>query len=385
MNLIPNKRVIIDCDTGIDDALALMLAVASKDIEVAAVTVVCGNVPTDIGAANTRLVLKLMGREDIPVIAGAAKPLARPLVTAQDTHGMDGLGETKWGRMAAAGEKTDIEEISAAAYIAQSLAKEPGLSVIALGPMTNIAAAMQMDCEAFKNIGCFISMGGSYKSHGNCSPVAEFNYWVDPEAARYVYEHTPVKLHMVGLDVTRKIVLTPDIQSLISRFENERAEFILDITKFYTDFHWKQERVLGCVINDPLAVAYFIEQCAGENERINGENGLYTDKTGLCGQARLCTGFESYVTVETDGLCVGQTIVDDHGFWRKPSNALVLTKTDVYRFMRLFLNTLFPQYEQEIKAGLAQVYGSERPSGNAGLLSEQCTKHFDKEEADCNE
>ncbi len=340
MNLIPNKKVIIDCDPGIDDALALMLALASKEIEVRAVTVVCGNVPVDMGTANAKLVLKLMGREDIPVIAGAKEPLSRPLVTAQDTHGMDGLGETKWGEMAKKLYGSDgaaSKENMAAAYIAESLSCEPGISVIALGPMTNIAAAMKMNVEAFKNIGYFISMGGSYKSHGNCSPVAEFNYWVDPEVARYVYEHTPVKIHMVGLDVTREIVLRPDICSLISRFENERAEFILDITKFYTDFHWKQEKILGCVINDPLAVAYFLSLC--------------TEKESLC------TGFDSYVTVETEGLCAGQSIVDDYGFWQKPSNAHILTKTDTSRFMTMFLTALFPEYTADIKIGLSHVYG----------------------------
>lgn len=359
MNLISNKRVIIDCDPGIDDALALMLAIAAEDIEVCGVTIVCGNVPADMGAANAKLVLKLMGREDIPVITGASAPLERPLVTAQDTHGMDGLGETKWGAAAAdifgntegkaaagdtsAADDYVVSRISegqanpAEVYISEQLVKDPGLSVIALGPMTNIAGAMQLNCDAFKNTGYFISMGGSYKSHGNCSPVAEFNYWVDPEAARYVYEHTPVKIHMVGLDVTRKIVLSPDICSLISRFENERAEFILDITKFYTDFHWKQERILGCVINDPLAVAYFISLCSEEE--------------------RLCTGFESYVTVETKGLCAGQSIVDDHSFWQRPSNALILTKTDTSRFMTMFLNALFPEYASDIKIGLSHVYG----------------------------
>lgn len=382
MNLIPNKRVIIDCDPGIDDALALMLAVASEDIEVEAVTVVCGNVPTALGTANARLVLKLMGREDIPVIAGADAPLSRPLVTAQDTHGMDGLGETRWGRMAAEDMAksaqdtpqlcmTDVSDTqdfgavdldgrmnAAAAYISERLMCEPGLSVIALGPMTNIAAAMQLNREAFKNTGYFISMGGSYKSHGNCSPVAEFNYWVDPEAARYVYEHTPVKIHMVGLDVTRKIVLRPDVCSLISRFENERAKFILDITRFYTDFHWKQERILGCVINDPLAVAYFIALCGGKTD--------------------LCTGFESYVTVETQGLCAGQSVVDAYSFWGKSANALVLTRTDAPRFMTMFLNTLFPEYVCDIKAGLLHVYGGERTFGEAGVSAQQGAGYFEK-------
>lgn len=341
MNL--KKKVIIDCDPGIDDALALMFALSCEELEVLAVTAVCGNVPVTAGADNARTVLKLMGRQDIPVEAGAAAPLQRPLVTAQDTHGEDGLGEAGWGSTASEQYKDREKDKTnpAAELIVRLLRSEPQVSIIALGPMTNIACAMKSDPEAFKNTESFVSMGGSYKSHGNCSPVAEFNYWADPEAARYVYEHTPVKIHMVGLDVTRKIVLKPDICSLIGRFHNEKSRFILDITKFYIDFHWAQERIIGCVINDPLAVAYFISLCREE-------------------KIPLCEGFESYTTVETEGMCAGQTIVDAYNFWGKDANAKVLVKTDARRFMEMFLTRIFPEYDEEIKIGMREVYGNEK-------------------------
>ena len=129
---------------------------------------------------------------------------------------------------------------------------------------------------------------------------------------------------MVGLDVTRKIVLTPDLLELIRHFDNDLSRFIISITKFYVNFHWKQERILGCVINDPLAVA-------------------------VCIAPDLCSGFDSYVTVETEGLCMGQTIVDSGGFWKYPSNAHVLTQTKAGVFMSMFLERLFPKETELIR------------------------------------
>ena len=130
--------------------------------------------------------------------------------------------------------------------------------MIALGPLTNLARLIEVDAGAFANIEQLVSMGGSYKAHGNCSPVAEYNYWEDPEAAQIVFNHMKMlhkQIHMVGLDVTRKIVLTPTLLEYIKRLDAKQGEFISKITKFYFDFHWNWEQIIGCVINDPLAVA----------------------------------------------------------------------------------------------------------------------------------
>lgn len=313
------KKVIIDCDPGIDDALALMLALRSPELDIAGITVVSGNVPADLGAANALKVLALMDRTDIPVYMGESLPLNRPLVTAQDTHGMDGLGESGYPQIT----HIPVHE-NGVDFIIDTLADHPGTSIIALGPMTNIARAMMKSPDAFDHLSELVTMGGSYKSHGNCSPVAEFNYWVDPHAARYVYEHLNRPITMVGLDVTRQIVLTPNLISLIGRFDNALSRFMVDITRFYVDFHWHQEKILGCVINDPLAVAVFLK-------------------------ADLCRGFKTYVTVETEGMCVGQTVVDAYGFWQKAPNCTVLTETDAIAFMKFFLGRLFPEQEPLIQ------------------------------------
>lgn len=169
-------------------------------------------------------------------------------------------------------------------------------------------------------------MGGSFKSHGNCSPVAEYNYWCDPDGASLVYEtlhQNGQKIHMVGLDVTRKIVLTPDLLEYMCRLNKETGEFVKKITKFYFDFHWEWEHIIGCVINDPLAVAYFINP-------------------------ELCKGFDSYVQIETEGISLGQSVVDSMNFYRKASNARVLTEVDVYGFFQMFLSRILDQKPEEL-------------------------------------
>ena len=311
------RKVIIDCDPGIDDSLAILLALNSEEIEVLAITITSGNVPARMGAKNALKTLQIASRLDIPVYMGEENPLKRELVTAQDTHGEDGIGENFY---------EEVEGIildGALDYIIDTLKNTKDVSIIALGPLTTIAKAIMKDKEAFYNLDEFISMGGTFRIHGNCSPVAEFNYWVDPEAADYVYKNLSKKIHMVGLDVTRKIVLTPNIIEFINRLDKEKAKFITDITRFYIDFHWEQEKIIGCVINDPLAVAYFIDR-------------------------NLCKGFDSYVQVVHDGVAMGQSIVDSFNFYKKEPNAHVLTHTDEKAFMKMFLKRIFKGYENVI-------------------------------------
>ena len=210
-------------------------------------------------------------------------------------------------------------------FLADVLKKEK-VSIIELAPMTNLARLIQKDKEAFSCIEEIVSMGGSFKSHGNCSPVAEYNYWCDPDGAALVYEtlhQNGQKIHMVGLDVTRKIVLTPDLLEYMCRLNKETGEFVKKITKFYFDFHWEWEHIIGCVINDPLAVAYFINP-------------------------ELCKGFDSYVQIETEGISLGQSVVDSMNFYRKAPNARVLTEVDVYGFFQMFLSRILDQEPEKL-------------------------------------
>ena len=313
------RKVIVDCDPGIDDALAIILALKSKEIEVIGITTVSGNVKSLQGAKNALKVLKLLGRLDIPVYLGEGKPVKRDLVTAQDTHGEDGLGETF------------LEEVSSeyirengVDFILNTLKNHENVSIIALGPLTNLCRAIEKDSETFHRVKEIVSMGGAYKSHGNCSPVAEFNYWVDPHGAREFLKKFNGEFTMVGLDVTREIVLTPNLREMIHQFKDEIGDFIYDITRFYVDFHWEQERTLGCVINDPLAVEYFINR-------------------------ELCEGFKAYVDIACEDISMGQSVVDVADFYKKRKNVFVLDKVNSKEFMVSFLNKIFPIHKEDIK------------------------------------
>lgn len=306
------RKVIIDCDPGIDDSLALMLALSMEELEVVGITIVCGNCPVEMGAGNARKVLYFMDRLDIPVFCGAQKPLKRDYINALDTHGRDGLGESFIPEV-----EGYVQETGAVEFLAETVEKE-SCSVIALGPLTNLALLFQEYPQAFGKIKEIVSMGGNFRSHGNCSPVAEYNYWADPDGAAAVYEAMELlgrKIVMVGLDVTRRIVLTPDLLEYLKRLDTRMGGFVQQITRFYFDFHWQQEHLNGCVINDPLAVAYFADRS-------------------------ICGGFEAYTQVDTEGISIGQTVVDSMNFYRKKANSLVLTDTDPLKFFQLFYSRI---------------------------------------------
>lgn len=320
------RKVIIDCDPGIDDTLALLLAIKSPDIEVVAITTVCGNVPVEIGSQNVLKCLKRCDRLDIPVYQGTSKPLKQSFTSAQDTHGMDGLGETNFAQVT----EKQIEKQSAVDFLAEYFSNKTDTSIIALGPLTNIAHALMQNPDLGNHMARFVSMGGTYKNHGNCSPVAEYNYWCDPDAASFVFERLDTMIEMVGLDVTREIVLTPTLLEYCCQINPEEGAYLKAITRFYFDFHWQQERIIGCVINDPLAVAYFIDKS-------------------------ICRGFSSYTAVETQGISRGQTLVDRFDFWQKEPNSIILTEVDSRLFFRKFLTVLLHAQEETIKNDLERL------------------------------
>ncbi|WP_148888170.1 nucleoside hydrolase [Streptococcus cristatus] len=305
------RKVIIDCDPGIDDSLALLYALQHPDLEVVALTIVAGNVPVELGLENAFKILERLNRLDIPVYVGADKPLVRDFVSAQDTHGMDGLGESGITRSSS----TQSQPQAAYDFLANYFQKNNDTSIIALGPLTNIALALRKNPNLGQHLNRFVSMGGSYKSHGNCSPVAEYNYWCDPHAAQETYGGLGKKIEMVGLDVTRKIVLTPNLLEYMRFINPDVADFIGKITRFYWDFHWEYEHIIGCVINDPLAVAHFLYE-------------------------NLCQGFDSFVDITTEGIAMGQTLVDAYHFYGKQANAKVLTQVNTHLFFQDFLSVI---------------------------------------------
>lgn len=323
------KKIIIDCDPGIDDSLAIMLALNSPEVEVVGITIVAGNSPVTMGFQNAKKILSFLGRLDVPVFVGADRPRVREYVNALDTHGEDGLGESFLPEVPG----QEIPDKTAVSFMRETL-KEGGISVVALGPLTNLARLIDEDLEAFLSIERLVSMGGNFRSHGNCSPVAEYNYWEDPDSAKVVfdtlYEHHGM-IEMVGLDVTREIVLTPEILDQMKKVNLVTGDFVEKITDFYFKFHWEWEHIRGCVINDPLAVAQFINP-------------------------DILTGIEAFTEVETSGISMGQTVVDSMGFYRKESNAQIFTRVDKKTFWEMFLTRILGITQSEYKERFAQFF-----------------------------
>lgn len=313
-------NVVIDCDPGIDDALALMTALLSEEMNVLGISICGGNHTVDKGYINAKRILHLLGK-DVEVVKGYASPLDRPLQIADDTHGADGFGE--YGpafdeayhfTMPAEPQRGLID------FYRDVFIRYDDVVLIAIGPLTNIRGLLMEIPEHFLKVKRLVSMGGNYKSHGNTSPLAEFNYWVDPEAASFVFRNAPVPVEMVGLDVTREVVLEDMRMKKLQESNPTMGAFIKELTKFYYAFHRKYEDLDGCVINDPLAVAHVLDD-------------------------GLLEGFEAYTDVAAEGIARGVSVVDDHDFWHQPANAKVFTKVDVEGFFHLFNGILRSAHE----------------------------------------
>src|SRR5437588_1660429 len=246
-------RVIIDTDPGVDDALALLLAMRSPELNIEAITPVAGNVPLELTLPNALRMVEIAGRTDIPVAVGAKTPLLRRLVTAAYAHGENGLG----GAVFPEPKIKPIAE-SAAKFISQIVRKYPGeVTLITIGPLTNIATALNMDSELARMVKSLVMMGGSL-SGGNITPAAEFNVYVDPEAARIVFQ-SGIPVTMVGLDVTRRTSLTDDHVRTLEAAQNPVSQAAAKIGRNALNHNRERGYLVGPNMHDSLAVAGFLD------------------------------------------------------------------------------------------------------------------------------
>jgi inosine-uridine nucleoside N-ribohydrolase len=246
-------RVIIDTDPGVDDALALLLAMRSPELKIEAITPVAGNVPLDLTLPNALRMVEIAGRTDIPVAAGARTPLMRRLVTATYAHGENGLGGAVFPEPTTKPVATPAAEI-----IRQIVRKYPGeVTLITIGPLTNIATALNADPDLAGMVRALVMMGGSL-SGGNITPAAEFNVYVDPEAARIVFQ-SGIPMTMVGLDVTRRTSLTDEHVRTLEAAQNPVSQAAATIGR--NAIHHTRERgyLVGPNMHDSLAVAGFLD------------------------------------------------------------------------------------------------------------------------------
>jgi len=246
-------RVIIDTDPGVDDALALLLAMRSPELKIEAITPVAGNVPLELTLPNALRMVEIAGRSDIPVAAGAKSPLVRRLVTATYAHGENGLGGAVFPE-----PKTKPVNRPAAELIRQIVRQFPGeVTLLTIGPLTNIATALNTDPELAGMVRALVMMGGSL-SGGNITPAAEFNIYVDPEAARIVFQ-SGIPITMVGLDVTRKTSLTEDHLRQLQAGQNPVSQAAATIARNAIEHNRERGFVVGPNMHDSLAVAGFLD------------------------------------------------------------------------------------------------------------------------------
>jgi inosine-uridine nucleoside N-ribohydrolase len=247
------SRVIIDTDPGVDDALALLFAMRSPELKIEGITPVAGNVPLELTLPNALRMVEVAGQADIPVAAGAKTPLVRRLVTAAYAHGENGLGGAVF-------PEPKIKPIGepAADFIRETVRKYPHeMVLITLGPLTNIAIALNTDSELAGLIKGLVMMGGSL-SGGNITPAAEFNVYVDPEAARIVFQ-SGIPVTMVGLDVTRKATLTEAHLHQLEAGQNPVSQAAAKIAHNAIEHTRQQGFLVGPNMHDSVAVAAFLD------------------------------------------------------------------------------------------------------------------------------
>ncbi len=307
------RKIIIDTDPGQDDAVAILLALASpEEIEVLGITAVAGNVPLELTAKNARIVCELAGHTEVPVYAGCDRPLNRPLVTAEHVHGKTGLDGP-----VLPDPQMPLSEGHAVDFIIETLrTQEPGtVTLCPLGPLTNIATAFQKAPDIVDRVQEIVLMGGAYFEVGNITPAAEFNIYVDPEAADIVFK-SGTHIVVMPLDVTHDALVTPHRNDAFRSLDSKVGHAVAEMTDFFERFDKEKYGSEGAPLHDPCVTAYLI-------------------------QPELFSGRHINVEIETKSeLTLGMTVAD---WWRvtdRKPNAIFMGDVDAQGFFTLLTERL---------------------------------------------
>jgi purine nucleosidase len=307
------RKIIIDTDPGQDDAVAILLALASpEEIEVLGITAVAGNVPLHLTQRNARIVCELAGRRDIHVFAGCDRPLAHTLVTAEHVHGKTGLDG-----IALPEPTMPLQDTHAVEFIIEILRQEPPgtVTLCPLGPLTNIATAFNTAPDIVGRVQEIVLMGGAYFEVGNITPAAEFNIYVDPEAADIVFK-SGVPLTVMPLDVTHKVLTTRPRIEAIRDLGTEVGHAVAAWTDFFERFDMEKYGHDGAPLHDPCVTAYLIRPGLFSGRQIN-------------------------VEIETGSpLTRGMTVADWWGITDRPKNAMYMGDVDAQGFYDLLTGRL---------------------------------------------
>ncbi|MBV7378405.1 nucleoside hydrolase [Maritimibacter dapengensis] len=269
------RKIIIDTDPGQDDAVAILLALASPELEVLGITAVAGNVPLTLTAKNARMVCELAERPDIRVFAGCDQPMRRNLVTAEHVHGRTGLdGPTL------PDPTMPLQEQHAVDFVIETLRSEaPGaVTLCTLGPLTNVATAFERAPDIIPRVAEIVAMGGAYFEVGNITPSAEFNIYVDPEAADIVFK-SGVPLTIMPLDVTHKALVTKPRNDAFRHLGNRTGLVTAQMTDFFERFDLEKYGSDGAPLHDPTVTAYLLEPGLFSGRHINVEVETSSDLT----------------------------------------------------------------------------------------------------------
>lgn len=250
------RKIIIDTDPGQDDAVAILLALASpEDVEVLGIVAVAGNVPLHHTARNARIVCEVASKVDVPVFAGCDAPLQRKLVTAEHVHGKTGLDGIELPD-----PKIPLQDQHGVDFIIETLRREPSRTVTLcpLGPLTNIATAFQKAPDIVSRVQEIVLMGGAYFEVGNITPAAEFNIYVDPEAADIVFKSS-VPLTVMSLDITHKALVTHDRVAAFEALDTHVGKVVASWTHFFERFDVAKYGSEGAPLHDPTVIAYLIQ------------------------------------------------------------------------------------------------------------------------------
>ena len=302
--------ILLDCDPGHDDAVAILLAAGHDAIDLLAITTVAGNCPLELATRNARGVAALAGLDGVPIAAGAAGPLRGELITAPDIHGESGLDgyELSTGR-APLDPRTALELMTAAL----EAAPEP-VTLVPTGPLTNVAQLLSARPDLHGRVREIVLMGGS-TGRGNTTPAAEFNIFVDPEAAAIVFE-SGVPLTMVGLNLTHQARATPEVLERVRALPGEPARAVAGWMAFFGAAYERVQGEFAPPVHDPCTVAMLIDPS-------------------------LIRCVDSFVAVETEGRWTrGATVVDLNGRLGRPANARVALELDAPRFWDLIVRAL---------------------------------------------
>lgn len=307
------EKIIIDCDPGTDDALALILAMSAEEIDLKAVCSVSGNGTIDTTTQNGLNILSFCGRRDIPLYRGCGCALNGIQADTVDAFGDDGLG----GYADTIQSDKKEEPKDAVDFLVEYINQHPGeITLFALGPCTNLATALRKSPELAHNLKRLIIMGGS-KYTGNMSPVAEYNFWADPLAAKEVLQAGIRDVTMIGLDVTNRIALDCEKREILRLLDTPMSRFLYQITQSGLDENWRERRRARSPMHDVLTIAYFLDESILKLE-------------------------PAHIDVVTDGIARGQSVVDIHGDWHNGHcNAQYAKTVDDKKFYQLLFQKVF--------------------------------------------